>query len=189
MTETQTYGSYTDDETVNPTVPSKTENGKPGKSSPLDDLIADINSTDLSEAKVWDVPDRPNWQVTFNTHISSDEFKEFRRQASGAKNRKARRAARGDGELDQFELFATIIQDKSEGILYKGEEVSDSEGDPLTMRSDEFVKLIQDTKLGTDVSTAAHAIEAFLTAGYMMQLGESIAAEAGFAGQADPVNP
>lgn len=177
---------------VQPTAP--TQQAQPSqpaqrKLSPLEEMVEDINATDLTEVKYWNVPDRPNWQLGFNCHISSDEFKEYQRQASGAKNRKARRSGSGAGDIDQFELASVMIQEKSTKILYKGQPVEDSDGDDMTLRSPEFVEFIQGTNLGGDVRTAAHAIEVFLTAGYMLQLGESIAAEAGYAGQAEPVNP
>lgn len=199
----QTYGDYTDTgdadqnhvaptapvEPVQPAPVAQVQAGARRKLSPLDEMVQDINETDLSEKKVWDIPERPNWQVEFNCYISSDEFKQFQRQASGAKNRKARRSGSGTGDIDQFELAAIMIQEKSTAILYKGEKIADQDGDDMTLRSNEFVEFMQGTKAGGDVQTSAHAIEAFLTAGYMLQVGESIAAEAGFAGQAEPVNP
>lgn len=193
MTE-QPYGTYADATgqearpVAGPSVQAPDQvKSQPVMMSNLDELVQDINSTDLNKVMTWPLEPRPNWSLQFNTYISSVEFKEFQRRASNQGNRKARRS--GAGQTDQFALAVTIIQEKSHAILHNDAVVGDDDGDPMTLRSKEFVKFIQETKIGTDVNTAADAIEVFLTPGFMLKLGESIAAEAGYAGEVEPVDP
>lgn len=192
MTEQQTYGGYTDDTTALATdaKPDQANPQQARKSSPLEDLKAAIKAKTLRNLKTYQVDGYDfDIKLRFNAYISADEFKSFQRQASGAKNRKARRAGSDGSDIDQFKLFAAILQEKSEAIILNDDEVRDADGDPLTLRSDEFIQFVKDSDIGQDVNTTAEAIEAFLTAGEMIKLGESIATEAGFGGEVEPVNP
>lgn len=192
MTETQTYGGYTnDDEATTTDLAAEEDNGRAGKSSPLDDLKNAIKAKKLRNPKTYQVDGYDfDIRLRFNAYISADEFKSFQKQASGATNRKTRRAGAGAGQdMDQFKLFSAILQEKSEAIIVNGKDVLDTEGDLLTLRSDEFISFVKDSDIGQDVTTVAEAIEAFLTAGGMVTIGESIATEAGFGGETEPVNP
>ena len=184
MTEQNTFG-YVEDNTEQP----QEQKAPVKRLSPLEELKQAIKSKDLRNPKTYQVDGYDfDIKLRFDAYISADEFKAFQQKAKGATNRKARRAG-GDGDVDPFKLFSAILQEKSEAIIVNGHEVKDGDGDPLSLRSEEFIAFVQDSDIGKDVNTVAQAIEAFLTAGGMITIGESIVNEAGFGGEVDPVNP
>lgn len=156
-------------------------------SSPLDRIAAELES--LSEEKTWEIPARPGWELVFNTAITSEEFKRYQQLASGGPaNRKSRRAQRGASptDVDQFLLFTALIREKSTQIKVQGEVLRTLDGDDMTLGSKEFYDFIKKSKGSDTVNDQNEAVEFLLGAGYLLKLGESIAAEAGFEGEANP---
>lgn len=195
MTEINTYGSIQEPaETQGPVqpashahVPAPQDTGI----SILDEMAADLEEDILNVTKIWALPDRPNFKVELNTYISGDDFKRYQKSASGPSNRKSRRAKRGEtpDQADRFALYTAVIREKSTQILYKGQPLKNADGSLRTLNDDEFLKMIQATKAGADVASTSEAIEFFLTPGFLLQLGESVVAEAGYDGEANPENP
>lgn len=198
MSDMNTYGAIDTDGPVAPApqpapapAPAGTSAPQATGISPLDEIVADLESSTLQQLEVWEIPDRPNFQIEFDVYISSDDFKRYQRSASGgATNRKSRRSKQAQsGDVDQFQLSIALVREKSTRIFFKGQPITTTDGDEMTLNHPEFLQMLQRTKLGGDVASIAEAIEVFLGPGYLLQIGESILSEAGYAGSAEPVNP
>lgn len=189
MSEQPTYGTL--DETEKPSATEYPETGEnaPKPLSILEQMRADIEEEledELDEVKNWDVPARPRYKLKFNTYLDGERFVELREAATTAtQNRKARRSGE-PGKFDGRKFALSLIRELTAGIIFDGNAVHLESGQPLTLTDREFLDIVKGTKYGENVHTINHAIEKFLTPGYLIAMGDSLVEACGYTVEANP---
>lgn len=185
--QTSTFGTVENDTSTGPASAPVEPPKEAAPASILDEIVGSLENSEDDHLKIWEVPDRPGFELEFSTYLGSADFKRHQTAAQTG-NRKTRRGRGAAESIDQFQLSLGLVRELSTRIIFQGQDVRQSDGQLMTLNSPEFLALIKRTKWGRDIATQAEAVEEFLTAGYLVQLGDSIITEAGYAGETAPVN-
>ncbi|GAB3191743.1 hypothetical protein [Nesterenkonia suensis] len=184
--QTSTFGTLESEGQKHTPGPDAPAEEAPAPASILDEIVASLDESQDTTA-IWEVESRKGFTLEFDTYMPADDFKRYQASAQTG-NRKTRRGRGGAEGIDQFALCMAIVREKNTRIIFNGQDLRETSGALMTLNSPEFLAMIKRTKWGRDVSTTGEAIEEFLTAGFLVQLGDSIITEAGYAGETAPVN-
>lgn len=156
------------------------EGGDEGEYDLLGELLEEAAEETQNLVK-FPVSIRPHWVLEFDAVITDSELKRYRKNAEIGKRRRGR-----DGEISTVLMYGQLLSEKSVAIYKRGEDgelalVEDSQGDPLTLRSEEFLD-----GFGQDVRAA---VRKFLGDAGTGSMGGAVLAESGWTEDLTPLDP
>ena len=128
------------------------------------------------------VTSRPgDWALEFDAVITDSELKRWRKNSVKSKGRRG-----SDGEANVVVTYAQLLAEKNLGV-YKGlgkdrKQVFDTDGSPLLLRSEEFLKVMQQ-------SSVRDAVRDFLTDAGTLSMGAAVLNAAGWTEDLTPLDP
>lgn len=153
-----------------------------GPDTSLLDELAEVAEKELSRIVVFPVDEaiRPGgWRLQFDAVIMEREIKKY--TAAGGGNGK------DPSKVDNTKATAYSLVDKNTGIFKGHQQVFDSDGDPLTLRSVEWLEKIG--KQNQRNYDAIKVIIQFLGDAQVIKMGSALLAAAGYNEQMEPVDP
>lgn len=82
-----------------------------------------------------DIPGRPGMAMRFNTNVESDLLQAWQKRNT--------RKIRGKEETDPMRLAATILASTAEALIFKGQEMTDEDGDLLNFRGVALARMLK----------------------------------------------
>jgi hypothetical protein len=177
------YGSA-DEVTVAPPKrfePKIEEDGDHDSLSLLDELaqIADKEIERKIKLEVDPTIRAGGWVLEFNAVIEAKEIQDYQRAAT--KNGKLK-----PENADNLKANALPLLQKNTGIFKGTKQVFDNDGDPVTLTSFEFLKLLGEKEGNPD---SVRALKKFLGDAQIFTMGQALLRAAGYGDEMIPVDP
>ena len=106
-----------------------------GARTPLEELRAELEEPPDLPPKRWENPNRPNWAAAYRVDVDDHQFKALQRRS----RIKGQRDARGEPMVDEYRLGLLMLGTYNVEISRHGQVLRDSDGDPMTFRSPEWL--------------------------------------------------
>lgn len=166
MTDTTTYGDF---DTETRTVPEPPANTPAiSASSLMDEIRADAKKS-LERKVTFEVVTRPGYKLTFDVNIEKDDVERWQRNAQGKRKRA--------DDVNALQLASQALIESNVAIYRHDAKVVDGDGDPMTLRSKEWLDIWGGVSL--------MAIRTFMGDGTAMSMGLAVLKEAGYGDGSD----
>lgn len=129
---------------------------------------------DIEQFVVFEIPRRPGWALKFSTLLEIDDVKRYQRAAQGKKKRIE--------DSDPVIQNGMPLVERNVAILHHGKEVTDKDGDNVTLASHEFLEMMGETR-------AVQALLKFVGDGALLSMGSSLFRAAGYGEDLEPLDP